>query len=278
MSEEKLNNLIKNIKNDKMTSFENAVVKHKVMSFINKDYLNEEKLKTKISPYYSFFSLSHMAKLVGVSMLIVILGIGGISGASASALPGDTLYPVKTNIKEKVEEVIAFTPEAKIAYRKRIIETRLQETEQLIALNRLTPENQHEIDLNIHDQTIQIKDHIEKIRKIKPEQAISTEQEINNSINIHRDRIDKMLENKILKEDAKLQKLEEKNIKIEIKKDEIKTIKEKVKPENSLDHSSNNSNSSSLDLVKPDDLLRKNQTDKIDKEINKIQKRVPKIL
>lgn len=282
MKEEKFNNLIHKIKENKMTSLEKSITKHNVMSFVHNNPIAVKKVSPKVkSPYYSSFSFGHISKLVGVAMLIVVLGIGGISGASASALPGDALYPVKTNIKEKIEEAISFTPEAKIAYRKRIIETRLQETEDLLNLNKLTPQTQIELNTNIENQTKEIKNNLAEIKKVRPDVAKFQEQELNQDIVIHRTRIDKLLE-KIQNKDTKIEKNTLKtNNNIETKVQEIKNIKIdnhviKQNLNTNIDYSSNTSKSLPKDLAPEEKLLlRKNQTDKTAKEIKIDQKIIP---
>lgn len=71
----------------------------------------------------------HMAIPVSL-MLLVVAAAGGVSIASASALPGDALYPWK-NMKEKVSLALKVGKEKKIDYQIKIVDRRLQEVAEL---------------------------------------------------------------------------------------------------------------------------------------------------
>lgn len=57
---------------------------------------------------------------------------GSISAFAQGALPGDLLYPVKTNVNEKLKIVLAFTPEEKAKTEAILATERLEEMESLI--------------------------------------------------------------------------------------------------------------------------------------------------
>lgn len=67
---------------------------------------------------------------------------GGVSAYAQSALPGDILYPVKTQVVEKIKIAAALTPEAKASVAAHLAHERLLEVERLIAQGTLTAETQ----------------------------------------------------------------------------------------------------------------------------------------
>jgi len=61
-------------------------------------------------------------------MVGFIAGGGGLAFASERSLPGDILYPIKTNITEEVVASFQSTPEAKIAWEEKRVERRSVES------------------------------------------------------------------------------------------------------------------------------------------------------
>lgn len=68
MNEEKLNNLINQIKDEKMTSIEKALVKNKVMSFVNNNPI--QKTTKKINSSNSYFTPKYILKLLVLTIVI----------------------------------------------------------------------------------------------------------------------------------------------------------------------------------------------------------------
>ena len=70
-------------------------------------------------------------------LVILLIGVGTVS-ASASSLPGDTLYPVKT-ATEKVQGFFTFGKEAKANFYMKLGQRRLDELKLLVESNRNVP-------------------------------------------------------------------------------------------------------------------------------------------
>jgi len=78
------------------------------------------------------FSIKY--KTMGVTALGLIAAIvlgGGVSYAATDSLPGDILYPVKTQVNEQVRGWFTIGDEDEVEYRAQLAERRLQELEQL---------------------------------------------------------------------------------------------------------------------------------------------------
>jgi len=88
---------------------------------------------------WHIFSFSFSRKFVFAmsAVLLVLVSSAGISYAAQSSLPGDLLYPVKTDVTEKIQTVLAPTPAAKAKVNADITAKRLQEAEDLAAKGKL---------------------------------------------------------------------------------------------------------------------------------------------
>ncbi len=75
----------------------------------------------------------------------LVLAGGGTSLAAQGSLPGDTLYPVKVSINEKVAGAFQLSDEAKANWNARLAELRLEEAAQLKAKGKVSVENEVEL-------------------------------------------------------------------------------------------------------------------------------------
>ena len=100
-----------------------------------------------------------LAVAFAVILALFLVGAGTVT-ASASSLPGDTLYPVKT-ATEKVQGFFTFGNEAKASFHIKLAQQRLNEIEALSGKNRTIPqsllevmntETEHAIELLIKDK------------------------------------------------------------------------------------------------------------------------------
>ena len=72
-----------------------------------------------------------------VYSFILLITISGMTYASASSLPGDVLYPIKTGVVESVLDVLNHSPEKKIVWEEEKVERRIVEAEVLAKQGRL---------------------------------------------------------------------------------------------------------------------------------------------
>lgn len=93
-----------------------------------------ERMRLPARPIPSpFFVFMFQPMPVMALALILIVSLGGVSFAAEGALPGDTLYPVKVSVNERVETYLAPGTEGKAKVAVRHAEERLRETELLAA-------------------------------------------------------------------------------------------------------------------------------------------------
>jgi len=217
--EQKFNNLINTIKNEKMTEEEKTSIRFKVQTFIQNNPVTIP-IKT---PYFSRFHFAHAGRIFATGLLLMVIGTGGLSYSSASALPGDLLYPVKINFNEKIEEKFASTPEQKIALRQKRIETRFSEVETLINNKKITPENNSvvmEAEKQINQEKEKLVNTLTEVQKTNPEKVSLEKNKTENSIKNHREKINTLM-NKRKEENTKIE-----NTPIKIKRIDEKQIKE----------------------------------------------------
>jgi hypothetical protein len=81
-----------------------------------------------------------------IGLLIALTAGGGVSVAAESAVPGDTLYPMKVSINEGVRGWVAVSDEAEAKWQTRLSERRLEEAEELAADGELSLEKRERLE------------------------------------------------------------------------------------------------------------------------------------
>lgn len=99
---------------------------------------------TPVMPHVSWIqkSAQHGLRIVLSTSIFLVFVCGSISVVANSALPGDPLYTFKLNVNEEVKGAFLKTPDAKIAWQKTRIQTRLDEIQILAQTKTLTPAKQ----------------------------------------------------------------------------------------------------------------------------------------
>lgn len=129
-----------------------------------REYSNAHPVK---NPYYSIFFKHSLAY---ASMITLIITTSATSFAAESSLPGDILYPVKTNINEKVVKTLAFSNAQKAKVSVDLVDKRLEELEQMIVQNKDTAEN---IDIIID----KLEEHKEDLKEIQKDESFANSQD-----------------------------------------------------------------------------------------------------
>ena len=91
----------------------------------------EAKHSRAVVSLYSFMRKARGFKIVSATVIGGILIGGTVSFAAEGALPGNVLYPVKTEVNERVRGVMAVTPHAKAGWDIRLVERRLSEVKEV---------------------------------------------------------------------------------------------------------------------------------------------------
>jgi len=169
MDKSKINNLIDNLMSIKMSDSEKETIQKNLLAFTH-TYQSSQK-----SPYAPLVFSFHRIFSIAV---IAVLVVGSISQpASAGALPGEFLYPVKI-IHEEIRAVTKQSPEKKISYEIKRAEKRIQEAAELSSRDKLDDAEQVIIAQNIQKHTDKAQETIQEIKIQDPQKAL----ELNNQL------------------------------------------------------------------------------------------------
>lgn len=139
------------------------------LSFDEKDFLKqrvisqmkavelraERQRQSKILLPGSFFHPRVMAPLV-FGFIFIVSG-GSVLAAAGKAMPGDFLYPVKTEINERLAGAFDFSQESKALREAKLIDRRLQETQIIIADGRFSQEARDIVESRLEQHVGKIK-------------------------------------------------------------------------------------------------------------------------
>ncbi len=133
-----MRNLLKQFKKGsrgvRLTSEEKSVMRQTLVHFARVNpivHTAEAKHSRAVVSLYSFMRKARGFKIVSATVIGGILIGGTVSFAAEGALPGNVLYPVKTEVNERVRGVMAVTPHAKAGWDIRLVERRLSEVKEV---------------------------------------------------------------------------------------------------------------------------------------------------
>lgn len=111
---------------------------------------------TPVMPRVSWIqkSAQHGLRIVLSTSIFLVFVCGSISVVANSALPGDPLYTFKLNVNEEVKGAFLKTPNAKVAWQKTRIETRLNEIQILAQSKSLTPAKQATVEKALDEHVV----------------------------------------------------------------------------------------------------------------------------
>jgi len=121
-----MTNKFEQLKNDartiRMTESEKSLMRSQLESLIQ-----ESAPSPSSSPVRSPFTMIMVTRSMAFILIGFITGGGGLAFASEKALPGDILYPVKTEVTEEIVASLQKTPEARIIWEEERINRRKAE-------------------------------------------------------------------------------------------------------------------------------------------------------
>ena len=132
--------------------------------------------------------MSRRTQLVLASFFILFLISGGVVLAANRALPGDLLYPIKTNINEKALRLVSSaSPVAQAKFEVGLVNERLVEAEKLDSKNNLNQGNKKEVKQSLSNQTVRASEAVDRLNKshniIVESSSTSETKQINNDNN-----------------------------------------------------------------------------------------------
>lgn len=178
MNNDKFQKGISDIKAVTMTSEEKRVMAQDIFSTQDVHAVVPRAIPSrffKSSPFKSYRSLS----MAFASLFVLILGGASVFSASNIALPGDTLYPLKTNVTEPIRDVFAPTPEAFAELQTEKIDRRLEEAKLLVEEKKMTPKKAAQIEQLITRHSKKFNVAVDTLRSTSTAETISASFEKN---------------------------------------------------------------------------------------------------
>ena len=157
-----MRNLLKQLKKGsrevRLTADEKSVMRQTLVRFAHENpIVHTSRSRAVVSPY-SFMKRARGYRVLSATVIGGILIGGTVSFAAEGALPGNVLYPVKTELNERVRSVVAVTPEAKAEWDIKLVERRLSEVKEVSALDTVPLETKEVARENVRKYT----DRVEK--------------------------------------------------------------------------------------------------------------------
>ncbi len=162
---------------------ERSIIRERLSNYM---YSTKKPMKTSFD-VYSLWSTKSMYLMPAFAILLIVTG-AGTSYYAQNALPGDTLYSVKTDFNENIESLLATTPEAKAQVELRQVSERLDEAEVLRITGNLTEIKSQVIQNNVSKKIDSINKKVEESKKKgKEEVAVKTSNELEEEVDEHYD-------------------------------------------------------------------------------------------
>lgn len=164
MDNDKLNKGIKDIKNLKLTESE----KSKMLSVISAHIDNSSSvLQTNMQRknFWSEYNWSVFLKTAPSLAFVLLVLVGGSAFvvSSEKSIPGDTLYSVKMNIDEPIQDTVSsFNPVSKIQWEAEKTNRRLDEVQTLSAQGKLSTTTRGEAEVKIQASAQKISDIVDE--------------------------------------------------------------------------------------------------------------------
>lgn len=225
-NDKKFNEAMQETQKVSLTPQEKAEIKANLVNFI-KTYSPPHTIKPQpawFSWQPNFLKKNLVLQYAALGLVISTLAGFGVCSAAQKALPGDALYPLKTNFNEKAAAMLKLSEESKIDYNVHLVNVRLEEVEKIASKDELDEKKSVAVKDLLDKHITKAKDQINEVKNKKQTgQNIEAAATLEVSLNGH----------------AKvLEKLQEKHDGAELK-NIIKNIKEKAK-EIELDANINN--------------------------------------
>ncbi|MEJ0001847.1 MAG: DUF5667 domain-containing protein [bacterium] len=117
---------------------------------------------------FASFSKKHtFAFYTAACTLVLVLGGTSLVYASSGSLPGNALYPLKTDVVEPLRSALTFSLEAKAEYESHLATERLIEAETLASDNKLDASKEAELNLLLENHADALNKALGKIRAEK---------------------------------------------------------------------------------------------------------------
>ena len=178
--------LKKGAKHTRLSSAEKAEMKNALLRHVKTNPASGETFPVRAIPSPFFINNLRNKKSISVLVMAGLLMGGSASFAAENTMPGDILYPIKTNVNEVVRGVVALTPKAKAEWEVRLVERRLNEVERVEAKDDARQETKEAARTNLGKYTERVNKRIVKFEEDKDsEEAIVTAGKLADMLRTH---------------------------------------------------------------------------------------------
>jgi len=150
--EKEIENIMNMAKEESLTQKERDVLRANVLSFMKEHPLSVSAEAKPVLSFYTFEFFVRRHSALAVFALVFFLS-GTTSVFADKALPGDTLYPLKTSVNEKVLGWFATSPDSRAEWQLSLADRRLQEIQKLSVSEKMTPDIRMELEEKIDMHT-----------------------------------------------------------------------------------------------------------------------------
>ena len=168
-------NFLAKVAHMRLSEEKKIAIENSLVAFVDAHPIQEgifHNKRTAPSPFYSqLFSKFNFAS----AFALLLIFVGATSYAAQRALPGDTLYPIKTNINEPLVSFVSLGTKSEAITDVSHVEVRLAEAEQLSNAHRLSSSTQAKVKTAF---TIAAKNVSAKITKLSAAGNVKDAQEI----------------------------------------------------------------------------------------------------
>lgn len=154
-----------------------------LLSAISKQTQTPQKSPYMVANWFSHISRKTFIYTPIAAVMILILGGSGMAAAAEGALPGDLLYPIKTNITEQVLSLFSHSAEEKAEFATELVNRRLGEINQLATEGRLTSGARSKIEQQVSNHLAQVDVQVAALKKDnKPKAALSVSSQVETTL------------------------------------------------------------------------------------------------
>lgn len=189
------NDIFKKLKTQKLAKSERALLKSKLDEYRAHTPMRADATAERIShtarhttqkPAFGFLLFFKQKSMTVALALILAASLGGGTAfAAEGALPGDALYPIKTEVNEEVRAAFALDVEAKAEVEAWRAERRLQESQTLASRAELTDIQQEEIQERFNTHATRAAAHIDTVAETNPALAAELATRFGASLEAH---------------------------------------------------------------------------------------------
>lgn len=216
------------MKKIRLTQDEKMSARTNIISHMEKNPIGDSaSFLTRISQI--FMPTQHRKAFIAIYIIVLVFGGStGTAFAAEASLPGDLLYPIKTNVNEEIRSRLTFGKQSQAEWEAKRIQKRLGEIKELEQKGTLNANQIEKIKARIEKQTEKAKEKIE---------ALKTSGDSENA-----ERIIEKLETSLQEHEKVLEKLNDENASTQEIKETVRDLKVITFPKQAAENKLENAN------------------------------------